>query len=84
MAEPVYSREQIEQWQQKLTDIAQLPRTSFTKKQAVEELIDTIEQALKTRSYREVAAGLKDWGLDITEGSLRQYVTRYRRADFSR
>ena len=38
MAEPVYSREQIEQWQQKLEEIAQKPRTTFTKKQAVEAL----------------------------------------------
>ena len=80
MAENVYSREQIEQWQQKLAEIAQKPRTTFTKKQAVEALIEQIEKALTTRSYEEVAAGLKSWGLDISAGSLKQYVTRYRRA----
>lgn len=79
MAEAVYSRKQIEQWQQKLEAIASVPRTTFTKKQVVEELIDTIEKALETRSYLEVADGLKDWGLDISEGSLKQYVSRYRK-----
>ena len=80
MAEPVYSRQQIEQWQRKLEEIAQKPRTTFTKKQAVEALIDQIEKALTTRSYEEVAAGLKSWGLEISAGSLKQYVTRHRRA----
>ena len=80
MAEDLYSKEQVEQWQQNLEAIAQKPRTTFTKKQVVEALIDTIEQALETRSYDEVADGLKEWGLDISEGSLKQYVTRYRRS----
>lgn len=79
MAEAVYSRKQVEQWHQKLEEIASAPRTTFTKKQVVEELIDTIEKALETRSYLEVADEMKDWGLDISEGSLKQYVTRYRR-----
>jgi hypothetical protein len=80
MAESVYSREQVDSWQHKLEEIAQLPRTTFTKMQVVEELIDTIEKALEARSYEEVAEGLKAWGLDISAGSLRQYVTRYRRS----
>ena len=80
MAESTYSREQVEQWHQKLEVLAQKPRTTFTKKQAVEELIDTVEKALETRSYEEVASGLKEWGLDISAGSLKQYVTRYRRS----
>jgi hypothetical protein len=80
MAEAVYSREQVELWQKNLEEIAQEARTTFTKKQAVEELIDTIEKALLTRSYDEVASGLKAWGLDISAGSLKQYVTRYRRS----
>ena len=80
MAEDLYSKEQVEEWQQNLEAIAQKPRTTFTKKQVVEALIDTIEQALETRSYDEVADGLKEWGLDISEGSLKQYVTRYRRS----
>lgn len=80
MAEAVYSRAQVERWQKNLEEIAQAPRTTFTKKQAVEELIDTIEKALLMRSYDEVASGLKEWGLDISAGSLKQYVTRYRRA----
>ena len=80
MADAVYSREQVELWQKNLEEISQAPRTTFTKKQAVEELIDTIEKALLTRSYDEVATGLKEWGLDISAGSLKQYVTRYRRS----
>lgn len=80
MAEDLYSREQIELWQSKLEAISQKPRTMFTKKQAVEELIDTLEKALETRSFEEVATGLKEWGLDISAGSLKQYVTRYRRS----
>jgi hypothetical protein len=79
MAEALYSREQIELWQTKLEAIAQKPRTTFTKKQAVEALIDTIEKALETRSFDEVATGMKEWGLDISAGSLKQYVSRYRR-----
>ena len=84
MADVVYSKEQVELWQKNLEEIALEPRTTFTKKQVVEELIDTIEKALLTRSYDEVATGLKDWGLEITAGSLKQYVTRYRRANPSK
>ena len=84
MADVVYSKEQVELWQKNLEEIAQKPRTTFTKKQAVEELIETIEKALATRSYDEVASGLKDWGLDISAGSLKQYVTRYRRSHSSK
>jgi hypothetical protein len=84
MADSVYSREQVDSWQRKLEEIALLPRTTFTKVQVVEALIDTIEKALEARSYEEVARGLKDWGLDISAGSLKQYVTRYRRSHKSR
>ncbi|MEL6556435.1 MAG: hypothetical protein AAFQ63_23720 [Cyanobacteria bacterium J06621_11] len=84
MADVVYSKEQVELWQKNLEEIAQKPRTTFTKKQAVEELIETIEKALTTRSYDEVASGLKEWGLDISAGSLKQYVTRYRRSHSSK
>ena len=79
VAELVYSRTQVEQWHQKLEKIALEPRTTFTKRQVVEELIDPIEKALQTRSYAEVAEGLKEWGLEISEGSLKQYVSRYRK-----
>lgn len=80
MAEDLYSLAQIELWQKNLEAIAQKPRTTFTKKQAVEALIDHIEKALETRSFDEVASGLKEWGLDIPAGSLKQYVTRYRKS----
>lgn len=80
MADDVYSREQVERWQEKLEKIALLPRTRFTKKQVVDELIDTIEKALETRSYDEVAKELAADGLDISAGSLKQYVSKYRRS----
>ena len=79
MAEAVYSRDQVDDWQSRLIVIAQQPRTTFTKRQVVEELFDAIEQALETRSYKEVADSLEDWGLDISEGSLKQYLARLRR-----
>lgn len=84
MVELTYSRQQIESWQSKLEEIASLPRTTFTKRQAVEELIDTIEMALLSRSFGEVAESLSEWGLDISEGSLKQYVTRYRKGGASK
>lgn len=84
MAEAVYSRNQVEQWQINLEAITSQPRTTFTKRQVVEELIDTIEKALESRSYLEVATGLQDWGLDISEGSLKQYVSRYRNTNKSK
>ena len=80
MAESVYSRKQVELWENKLDEIASRPRTTFTKRQVVEELIDSIERALTTRSYAEVASSLGEWGLEITEGSLKQYVSRYRKS----
>ena len=80
MADALYSRDQVDDWQQRLEVIAQQPRTTFTKRQVVEELFDTIEQALETRSYQEVADSLADWGLDISEGSLKQYLARLRKA----
>ncbi len=79
MATQEYSSEQIERWRQQLEVLAQQPRTIFSKKQAVEALIEQIEQALSVHSYEEVARQLKNWGLEITAGSLKQYVTRYRR-----
>ena len=80
MADALYSRDQVDDWQHKLEVIAQQPRTTFTKRQVVEELFDTIEQALETRSYKEVADSLEDWGLDISEGALKQYLARLRKA----
>ncbi|EDX82677.1 hypothetical protein S7335_978 [Synechococcus sp. PCC 7335] len=79
MTQSLYSRTQVEEWQSNLVKIAEQPRMTFTKKEAIEEIIDTIEIALAKRSYREVASGLKEWGLDISESSLRKYVSQYRR-----
>lgn len=80
MTQPLYSRSQVEEWQANLEEIADQPRMTFTKKEVVEELIDTIEKTLKKRSYREVADGLKQWGLDISESALMKYVSQLRRA----
>lgn len=79
MAESIYSRNQIEQWGRNLKELKQQPRTDFNKKQAVEALMDIIEDTLESRSYREVAGGLSKWGLEISEGSLKKYVSTYRR-----
>lgn len=79
MAESIYSRNQIEQWGENLKELKQQPRTDFNKKQAVEELMEIIEDTLETRSYREVANGLSKWGLEVSEGSLKKYVSTYRR-----
>ncbi|MEL7053369.1 MAG: hypothetical protein AAGM45_16500, partial [Cyanobacteria bacterium J06588_5] len=79
MADTVYSLEQIETFQGHLQTFAKTPRTRFSKRQAVEALIDDIEFALERHPYDEVAEKLKGWGLDITAGSLKQYVNAYRR-----
>lgn len=83
MTETVYSREQIDEWLTKLDQLAEKPRTRFTKKQVVEAMIENIEKALTTHPYDEVAESLKGWGLDISPGSLKQYVNAYRRAHAS-
>ena len=80
MAEVIYSMQQIEDWQTQLQAFAKTPRTRFSKRQAVEAMIEDIEAALQSHPYEEVAEKLKDWGLDIAAGSLKQYVTAYRRA----
>ena len=79
MPEQVYSLDQISQWQSQLKGFAKTPRTRFSKKQAVEALIVEIEAALRQHPFDEVAEKLKDWGLDIAAGSLKQYVNAYRR-----
>ena len=79
MSEYIYSLEQINDWQSKLAVLAEKPRTRFSKKQAVEAMIEQIELALQSHPYDEVAGSLKQWGLDIAPGSLKQYVNAYRR-----
>lgn len=79
MADTVYSLEHIQTVQGKLRAFAQTPRTRFSKQQAVEAIIDDIEAALERHPYDEVAEKLKDWGIDIAAGSLKQYVNAYRR-----
>ena len=79
MPEAIYSLEQVSDWQAKLADLAEKPRTRFSKKQAVEAMIEQIELALQSHPYDEVAQSLKEWGLDIAAGSLKQYVNAYRR-----
>ena len=79
MADSFYAPNQVHDWQSKLTGLAQKPRTRFTKKQAVEAMIEEVELALVSHPYEEVAENLKQWGLDITAGTLKQYVNAYRR-----
>jgi hypothetical protein len=74
-----YTPEQLEYWSQQLEELALQPRTRFNKKQTVEALIIPIQKALLTHSYEYVAEQLQSWGLDITSGCLKQYVTRYLR-----
>ena len=83
MPESIYSLEQINDWQSKLAVLAEKPRTRFSKKQAVEAMIEQIELALQSHPYDEVASSLKQWGLDIAPGSLKQYVNAYRREHLS-
>lgn len=83
MSESIYSLEQINDWQSKLALLAEKPRTRFSKKQAVEAMIEQIELALQSHPYDEVASSLKQWGLDIAAGSLKQYVNAYRREHLS-
>lgn len=79
MVETVYSREQIDDWQSALKDFAKTPRTQFTKRQVVEAMMSEIEEALKNHSYAEISEKLIDSGLDVSRGTLQQYVNAYRR-----
>jgi hypothetical protein len=74
-----YSSAQLEQWGDQLNDLAQQQPRSRSKRAAVEELIEPIQQALTRHSYEAVAQQLTEWGLGITPGSLKQYVCQYRR-----
>ena len=76
MATEYYQREQVEACRLSLAEIAKQPRTSFNKRQVVAELLDDIEEALKVRSYDEVATFLTEQGFDISTGALKQYVSR--------
>lgn len=79
MTQEVYTTGQVEQWGEKLQELAQKPRTSFSKKEVVESLLEPIAIALVNHSYEEVAHHLTEWGLEISAGSLKQYVTRLQR-----
>ena len=46
-------------------------------------MIEQVELALQSHPYDEVANSLKQWGLDIAPGSLKQYVNAYRREHLS-
>lgn len=81
MAETIYSVEQISSWQSELKNFAKTPRTRFSKKQAVEAMIDEIEEALRDHPYEEVAEKLKTLGLDISKGLLKKYVNAYRQGN---
>lgn len=80
MDDEFFSLKQVEDIQSMLGDMAQKPRTTFTKKQTIEAVIDDIERALETRSFQEVAEGLTEKGVEVSVAALRQYVSRYRRS----
>jgi hypothetical protein len=79
MAQDTYDLNQVIDLREMLTALAAEPRTSFTKKDVVADLLDEITAALSSQSYETVAANMRTWGLDITAGSLKQYVTRLSR-----
>jgi hypothetical protein len=79
MEKSSYSLEQIDRWREQLGELARQPRTLFSKRDAVEALIEPIQLALQSHSYEVVAKRLESWGLVISAGSLKQYVSRYRR-----
>ena len=79
MADDSFSLEQVEDIQEMLGEMAQRPRTTFTKKQTIEAIMSHIDQALETRSFQEVADGLTEKGVEVSVGARRQYVSRYRR-----
>ncbi|NER83875.1 MAG: hypothetical protein F6K42_30900 [Leptolyngbya sp. SIO1D8] len=79
MTDKVYSSETIENCRQGLTELAAEPRTQFNCREAVEALFDSIEEALATHTYSEVAKRLGEQGLAISAGSLKHYVLRLRR-----
>jgi len=79
MADSVYSLEHITTGKGKLREFGLTPRTRFSRQQAVVALIEDFEFALERHPYDEVAEKLKDWGIEITAGTLKQYVNTYRR-----
>lgn len=83
MSDTFYSREQVSTFQQHLEAAAKAPRTRFTKQQAIEAIAESVIEALKTRTYQEIADMLAEGGLEVTAGSLKQYVSRYKRENQS-
>ena len=79
MADAFYSPDQLQRFQQCLVELAQEPPTQFSKKQVIEALFDDIQSALHIHSYEHVAQRLRNEGLEISTGSLKQYFTRTRR-----
>jgi hypothetical protein len=79
MAQDTYDLNQVIDLREMLTALAAEPRTSFTKKDVVADLLDEITAALSSHSYETVADKMRTWGLDITAGSLKQHVTRLSR-----
>jgi transcription initiation factor IIF auxiliary subunit len=80
MTQDIYSTSQVTEWRENLKVLATEPRTTFTKKEVVASLLDEITVALSSHSYETVADKMRKWGLEITAGSLKQYVTRLNRA----
>ncbi|MGD1930979.1 MAG: hypothetical protein ACFB12_18925 [Leptolyngbyaceae cyanobacterium] len=76
MAEKLYSADQVEHCLSGLTELAKQPRTTFTTFAATAALYDTIVAALEHHTYEEVAKQLNGDGIEITAGTLKQYLRR--------
>lgn len=76
--EKIYNKEDRDKSSLALRELAKQPKTTFTKQEIVESLLEDILEALKNHSYAEVVKTLADTGLEIAEGTLKQYVNRSR------
>lgn len=79
MKSELYSRDLVEDCKGNLSELAQRPRTSFTKRQVFDELFDEIVEALKVRSYDEIAEMFRAGGLDVSGNSVKFYLSKCRR-----
>ena len=79
MSDTVYSANTIADCQQELAALAKEPRTHFNKREAVAVLFEDIEAALVNHTYSEVAKRLGKSGIDISAGSLKQYMLKLKR-----
>lgn len=75
----LYSQEKLEECRQALTELAQQPQTQFSKREVVAALYDELVEVLQRHTYEQAAKLLHGKGIEISAGSLKQYVGRCRR-----